>query len=136
MIRPINKDIFSLGRKSVPADKNDINVIADLKDTLAAHREECVGMAANMIGVNKNIIIVDIGYINMIMINPKIIRAIKPYTHEEGCLSLDGKRSVKRFKEIDVSYEDEKFNKCQSHFSGIVACIIQHEIDHCNGVII
>ena len=136
MIRPINKDILSLGRKSLPADKNDADVIADLKDTLLAHKEECVGMAANMIGIHKCIIIVNIGISNMVMINPKIMRAFKPYNTEEGCLSLNGSRPTKRFGEIEVSYQNESFESCKKRFSGFTAQIIQHEIDHCSGVII
>ncbi len=136
MIRNINRDILSLGIKSDKATPDDLPVIADLKDTLAANADRCVGMAANMIGVHKNIIIVHIGISDMIMVNPVIVKKAKPYETEEGCLSLDGVRAVKRFQEIEVTFEDEKFVKRRRKFSGLIAQIIQHEIDHCSGIII
>ena len=136
MIRPINRDILSLGIRSEKATKLDVNVITDLKDTLAAHSLECVGMAANMIGERKRIIIVSVGISNMIMVNPEIVSKSKPFQTEEGCLSLDGVRKTERFKEIEVEFEDESFKKQRRKFSGFTAQIIQHEIDHCNGVII
>ena len=136
MIRPINRDVLSLGIRSEKATKLDVNVITDLKDTLAAHSLECVGMAANMIGERKRIIIVSVGISNMIMVNPEIVSKSKPFQTEEGCLSLDGVRKTERFKEIEVEFEDESFKKQRRKFSGFTAQIIQHEIDHCNGVII
>lgn len=136
MIRNINRDILSLGIKPDKATPDDLPVIADLKDTLAANADRCVGMAANMIGVHKNIIIVHIGISDMIMVNPVIVKKAKPYETEEGCLSLDGVRAVKRFQEIEVTFEDEKFVKRRRKFSGFIAQIIQHEIDHCSGIII
>ena len=136
MIRKINKDLLSLGRKSLPADESDIETINDLKDTLEAHRRECVGMAANMIGVMKSIIIVNIGVSDLIMINPVIKKARKPFMTEEGCLSIDGVRKVKRFMEIEVEFLDESFTTQRRAFSGFTAQIIQHETDHCSGVII
>ncbi len=136
MIRPINRDVLSLGIRSEKATKLDVNVITDLKDTLAAHSLECVGMAANMIGERKCIIIVSVGISNMIMVNPEIVSKSKPFQTEEGCLSLDGVRKAERFKEIEVEFEDESFKKQRRKFSGFTAQIIQHEIDHCNGVII
>ena len=136
MIRNINRDILSLGIKPDKATPDDLPVIADLKDTLAANADRCVGMAANMIGVHKNIIIVHIGISDMIMVNPVIVKKAKPYETEEGCLSLDGVRAVKRFQEIEVTFEDEKFVKRRRKFSGLIAQIIQHEIDHCSGIII
>ncbi len=136
MVRQINKDVLSLGRKSVKADAGDAPVIRDLKDTLAAYSQECVGMAANMIGVHKNIIIVNVGLTNMIMINPVIVKKAKPFDAQEGCMSLDGVRDVKRWREIEVTFEDESFKKQRRCFEGFTAQIIQHEIDHCQGVII
>ena len=136
MVRQINKDVLSLGRKSVKADAGDAPVIRDLKDTLAAYSQECVGMAANMIGVHKNIIIVNVGLTNMIMINPVIVKKAKPFDAQEGCMSLDGVRDVKRWREIEVTFEDESFKKQRRWFEGFTAQIIQHEIDHCQGVII
>lgn len=136
MIQPINKDLFILGRRSEKASAMDADVIKDLKDTLAAHADSCVGMAANMIGVNKCIIIVNIGISNMIMANPKIVKQSKPFETQEGCLSLEGVRTVKRFREIEVEFEDESFVRRRRKFSGFTAQIIQHEIDHCSGIII
>ena len=136
MVRNINKNVLLLGRKSEPASKLDSAVITDLKDTLKAHSGECVGMAANMIGEFKRIIIVSIGEIDMIMINPVICSKKLPFDTQEGCLSLEGVRTVKRFREINVEYLDEGFIKRKRKFSGFTAQIIQHEIDHCDGIII
>ena len=136
MIRNINKDVLTLGIKSNKATEDDLPVIVDLKDTLMANADRCVGMAANMIGVHKNIIIVHIGISDMIMVKPVIVKKAKPFETKEGCLSLEGLRDVKRFEEIEVIFEDEKFVKRRRKFSGFTAQIIQHEIDHCNGIII
>lgn len=136
MIKPIVKDIFFLGQKSEPATPDDKQVITDLMDTLAAHREGCVGMAANMIGAKKRIIIVNIGLIDMIMVNPVIVSKDGPYQTEEGCLSLTGVRPTTRYENIEVTYQDQHFNTYTRKFSGWTAQIIQHEIDHCDGIII
>lgn len=136
MIRKICKDIMILQRRSIDADINDKQVIIDLKDTLNANKDICVGMAANMIGVNKNIIIVSLGFLPLIMVNPKIISKKGSYEVKEGCLSLAGERSAIRHKEIEVSYLDENFNKKTNKYTGFIAQIIEHEIDHTLGVLI
>ena len=109
MVKPLVKDILFLGQKSVPATQLDMNVVNDLRDTLAANRERCVGMAANMIGVNKAIIAVNMGFMNVAMFNPKIVKRNGKYETEEGCLSLDGVRKCVRYQEIEVEYEDINF---------------------------
>lgn len=136
MIKPINKDRMSLSIPSDPATKNDLPVVTDLLDTLTAHKKDCVGMAANMIGVNKQIIAVNVGMINVPMINPKIVQKAKPYDVKEGCLSLTGERETTRYEEIEVTFEDMNFQKHTQKFNGFVAEIIQHEIDHFSGTLI
>ncbi len=136
MVKSIVKDILFLGQKSVPSTPEDKQVAQDLKDTLAAHQEECVGMAANMIGYKKRTIIVSMGFINMIMNNPVMISRSGEYDTEEGCLSLTGTRPCKRYKEIEVRYQDENFVEKTQKFSGFTAQIIQHEMDHLEGIII
>ena len=136
MIRPIIKDALFLGQKSVPATPDDIPVADDLLDTLRAHSAECVGMAANMIGVKKRIIVVDLGEMAMEMFNPRIISHSVPYEAVEGCLSHYGARSVTRYKNIKVEWKTRSFQTRTQTFTGNIAQIIQHEIDHCNGVII
>ena len=136
MIRPIVKDILFLGQKSEPATKQDLSVGEDLQDTLQANRDRCVGMAANMIGVKKKIIIVNMGMINVVMYNPAIIRKDTPYETEEGCLSLPGVRKTIRFQNIEVEYLDAGWKKHRQKYSGWTAQIIQHEIDHCDGILI
>lgn len=136
MIKSIVKDILFLGQKSIPSTPEDKQVAQDLKDTLAAHQEECVGMAANMIGYKKRTIIVSMGFINMIMNNPVMISRSGEYDTEEGCLSLTGTRPCKRYKEIEVRYQDENFVEKTQKFSGFTAQIIQHEMDHLEGIII
>lgn len=136
MVRPIMKDIFFLGQKSEPATEADAAVIQDLLDTLQANRAHCVGMAANMIGVRKNIIVVNMGIVNVAMVNPVITKKAQPYETEEGCLSLTGVRKTTRYKEIEVEYQDRNFNKQKQKYSGWIAQIIQHECDHLNGIII
>ena len=136
MVKPIMKDIFFLGQKSEPATKADLQVGKDLMDTLAANREGCVGMAANMIGVNKRIIAVNMGFVNIAMLNPMIVSKKEPYEAEEGCLSLKGVRKTTRYQEIEVEYEDIHFKKQHQKYKGWVAQIIQHEVDHCEGIII
>ncbi|MDO5133922.1 MAG: peptide deformylase [Eubacteriales bacterium] len=136
MIRPIVKDILFLGRKSEPATIQDLPVGQDLQDTLQANRDRCVGMAANMIGVKKKIIIVNIGLINVVMYNPVIVRRDTPYETEEGCLSLSGVRKTIRFQNIEVEYLDAGWKKHRQKYSGWTAQIIQHEIDHLSGILI
>ena len=136
MVRTIVKDIFFLGQKSEPATKSDISVGKDLQDTLEVNRAGCVGMAANMIGVKKNIIVVAVGPFQFAMINPKITKKSGVFETEEGCLSLDGVRPCKRYKEIEVDYLDQDFKEQHGKYSGWTAQIIQHEIDHCKGIVI
>ena len=136
MIRPIVKDILFLGQKSEPATKQDLAVGQDLQDTLQANRDRCVGMAGNMIGVKKRVIIVNMGMINVVMYNPAIIRKDTPYETEEGCLSLPGVRKTIRFQNIEVEYLDAGWKKHRQKYSGWTAQIIQHEIDHFEGKII
>ena len=136
MIREICKDVLFLGRKAEPATPDDLPVAADLLETLAYHKEGCVGMAANMIGVNKRIIAFDNDGQYMVMFNPEILRKTGPYDTEEGCLSLTGVRPVKRWKTIKVQWQNEQFQTRIKNFTGWTAEIIQHEIDHCEGIII
>ena len=136
MIRPIVKDELFLAQKSEDANKEDASIIEDLIDTLRANIEECVGMAANMIGVKKNIIVVAAGPFQFAMINPVITKKSGAYQTEEGCLSLEGVRPCKRYQEIEVDYLDQSFKKQHGKYSGWTAQIIQHEIDHCNGIVI
>lgn len=136
MIRPIMKDEKFLAQKSIPATKSDLAVVEDLMDTLRANLEGCVGMAANMIGVKKRIIVFAIGEMIVPMINPVIVKKEKSYVTEESCLSLVGFRETTRYEIIEVEYLDKQFNKQKGTFNGFVAQIIQHEIDHCNGIII
>lgn len=136
MVKEIVRDVFFLGQKSVPATKADLQVGRDLQDTLRANRERCVGMAANMIGVKKNIIIVNIGFLDVVMFNPVIIAKSEPYQTEEGCLSLDGVRPTLRYQNIEVEYYDFAWKKHRSTYSGWTAQIIQHEVDHLSGRII
>lgn len=136
MIRPIIKDKFLLGRKSREATAADLPIAQDLLDTLQAHREECVGMAANMIGQSVRIIAFHIGGAPMLMLNPEILKAEKPFETEEGCLSLSGVRKTTRYETIRVRFQNEKMQMRQKVYSGWTAQIIQHEIDHCNGILI
>jgi len=136
MIKPIMKDIFFLNQKSEIATEADVQVIQDLLDTLKANEEGCVGLAANMIGVKKRIIAIHMGLFNLPMINPIIVSKSGPYEAEEACLSLTGVRTTTRYKEIEVAYQDIDFKKQKSSYSGWIAQIIQHEVDHCNGIVI
>lgn len=136
MIRDICKDEAFLARKAEPAAADDLGTARDLLDTLAAHKEGCVGMAANMIGVNKRIIVFDDDGKYQVMFNPVIVKRDRPYEAEEGCLSLTGRRKVKRFQTIKVQWQNEKFQTRLKTFTGWTAEIIQHEIDHCEGVLI
>lgn len=130
------KDETFLAQKSASATNMDLYIGQDLKDTLTFYADSCVGMAANMIGYLKNIIIFSIGPVQIIMYNPKITKKSKPYKTKEGCLSLQGERETTRYENITVEYQDETFKKRKQNYSGFVAQIIQHEIDHCNGIII
>lgn len=136
MVREIMKDIAFLSQKAEPATPEDLPVAADLLETLQAHKAGCVGMAANMIGENKRIIAFDNEGEYMIMFNPKIIKRSGLYEAEEGCLSLSGTRRAKRWKSIKVQYQNGKFQTRYKTFTGWTAQIIQHEIDHCEGVLI
>ena len=136
MIRPIMKDVLFLSQKSQPATPEDKQVAFDLLDTLKAHEDGCVGMAANMIGVKKNIIAVNMGFMNVVMFNPVIIKRNGQFETEEGCLSLTGVRKCSRYKEIEVEYQDINFQKKRQKFEGWTAQIIQHEVDHLDGKII
>ena len=136
MVRPIVRDVLFLGQKSVPATKADLPVAQDLQDTLNANREKCVGMAANMIGVKKRIIIVNMGLSNVVMFNPTITKKKDPYETEEGCLSLTGTRETTRYQTIELEYTDSEWKRHKRSFSGWTAQIIQHECDHLDGIII
>ena len=136
MIQKIVRDVFFLGQKSVLAQPEDTLVGKDLQDTLRANQDRCVGMAANMIGVRKRIIIVNMGIMNVVMYNPVIVRKDSPYETEEGCLSLEGVRKTTRYQNIEVEYFDTSWKKRRQKYSGWTAQIIQHEVDHLDGVII
>lgn len=136
MIQPIMRNELFLNQKSEPATKVDKQVVQDLLDTLKANEEHCVGMAANMIGVKKRIIVVNMGFVNVPMLNPVIVKKSGAYETEESCLSLTGSRKTTRYQEIEVEYLDAGFTKQKQKFSGWIAQIIQHEVDHCDGIII
>ena len=136
MIKPIVRDVLFLGQKSDPATKEDLQVGQDLQDTLKANADRCVGMAANMIGIKKRVIIVNMGFLNVVMYNPIIVKKDSPYETEEGCLSLDGVRKTTRYRNIEVEYFDNAWKKHRREYSGWTAQIIQHEVDHLAGVII
>ena len=136
MIRDIMKDETFLSQKAEPATPDDLPVAQDLLDTLAAHKDGCVGMAANMIGVPKRIIVFDNEGKYMVMFNPEIIKKSGPYEAEEGCLSLTGTRRAKRWQSIKVQYQNERFQTRFKTFTALAAQIIQHEIDRCEGIII
>lgn len=136
MVKKITRDPMFLAQKSVDATEADKQVIADLLDTLRANLDHCVGMAANMIGVSKNIIVVAAGPFQFAMINPVIAKKTGAFQTEEGCLSLDGVRPCTRYKEIEVDYLDTNFKKQHGKYIGWTAQIIQHEVDHCNGIVI
>ncbi len=137
MERPIVKDILFLKRKSAPATEADLGTVKDLADTLAANRGICAGLAANMIGVSRRIIIAATPLAPLIMLNPVIVsHSEESYFAEEGCLSLTGTRKVRRYERIEVEYQDTGFKKHKASFSGFTAQIIQHETDHLDGIII
>ena len=136
MIRPIMRDPLFLGRKSAPATEADRQIMTDLLDTLRANLDKCVGMAANMIGEHKRVIAFCNGPLQMIMVNPRITAKSGPYDAEEGCLSLAGVRKTRRYQRITVEYQDQLFQPRTGSFAGFTAQIIQHEIDHCDGLLI
>lgn len=136
MIQPIMHDPVFLAQPSAPATAEDRQVAQDLLETLIAHADGCVGMAANMIGVCKRIIVFDNEGSYMTMFNPEIVKCAQPYETEEGCLSLSGKRRIKRYRSIKVRYRNEAFQTRLKTFRDWPAQIIQHEIDHCNGILI
>lgn len=136
MVKEIVRDTFFLQIKSEPATQADLQTARDLLDTLAAHKDGCVGMAANMIGVAKRIIAFDDCGKYTVMFNPEIVKCSGAFDAEEGCLSLAGTRKTKRFKSIKVSYFNESFQPRIKTYTGFTAQIIQHEIDHCNGILI
>ena len=136
MIREICRDETFLAQKAAPATADDLATAQDLLDTLTAHKDGCVGMAANMIGVCKRIIAFDNDGTYMVMFNPVIIRQSGPYEAQEGCLSLSGVRKTKRFQTIKVQWQNEQFQTRLKTFTGWTAEIIQHEIDHCEGILI
>ena len=136
MIREICRDETFLSQKAAPATADDLATAQDLLDTLTAHKDGCVGMAANMIGVCKRIIAFDNEGTYMVMFNPVIVRQSGPYEAQEGCLSLTGVRKTKRFQTVKVQWQNEKFQTRLKTFTGWTAEIIQHEIDHCEGIVI
>lgn len=136
MIRDICKDEAFLSQKAETATPDDIQIASDLLETLEHHKDGCVGMAANMIGIQKRIIVFDNEGTYMVMFNPEIIKKSGPYDAEEGCLSLTGTRPAKRWKTIKVRWQNEMFQERLKTFTGWTAQIIQHEIDHCEGIII
>ncbi len=136
MVKPICKDVLILSQKAEPATKADMQVVQDLLDTLKANEAGCVGMAANMIGVKKRIIAVHMGFMNVPMINPVIVKKSGAYETEEGCLSLVGVRPTTRYQDIEVEYFDQNWKKQRNKYTGWIAQIIQHECDHLEGRII
>ena len=136
MIREICKDTDFLAKKAELATLEDLPIANDLLETLEYHRDGCVGMAANMIGVCKRIIAVEDGAHYLVMFNPQILKKSDPYTAEEGCLSLSGTRTAKRWRSIKVRWQNERFQERVKTFTGWTAQIIQHEIDHCDGILI
>ena len=136
MIKQIIRDPIFLGIKSEEATKADMDVANDLKDTLMANRERCVGMAANMIGIRKRVIIANAGIGDIIMFNPVIVKKEGAFETEEGCLSLDGVRKTTRYQTIEVEFTDMSWKRQKQKYSGFLAQIIQHECDHLEGIVI
>ena len=136
MVREICRDEAFLSQRAEPATKDDFGTAQDLLDTLLAHKDGCVGMAANMIGVNKRIIAFDNDGAYLVMLNPVIVRQSELYEAEEGCLSLNGTRKTKRFRSIKVQWQNKMLQTRLKTFTGWTAEIIQHEIDHCEGILI
>lgn len=136
MEKPIVRDVFFLSQKSTPVTPDDLACVRDLIDTFNAHRQHCAGMAANMIGFSKRAIIAADDKMTLVMLNPMIIAKKHPYETSEGCLSLDGQRKTTRFREITVTYQDLSFRKHTHKYTGFTAQVLQHEIDHLDGIII
>ena len=136
MVRQIVRDTFFLSQKSAPATQADRAVVQDLLDTVRANQAHCAGMAANMIGYHKRIIAFNAGPLAVALINPEIVRREQPYETEEGCLSLTGVRRTTRYQTIEVSYLDQSFKPRRQVYTGWIAQVIQHEIDHCDGILI
>ena len=136
MIKPITKYILFLQQKSQEASQADLSIGQDLQDTLLAHRDACVGLAANMIGVQKRVIIVSLGFGHLVLYNPVLISKAKPYKTEESCLSLKGSRPTTRYEDIVIRYRNQDWQEVTMPFTGFTAQIIQHELDHLEGVII
>jgi len=136
MVKPIVKDVLFLSRKSSSLTADELYVVKDLRETYRAHKDTCAGMAANMIGYNKTVLILGFGTSNLIMINPLIKSKTGKYTVQEGCLSLSGTREAVRYETIKVEYFDERFRRHTDTFSGFYAQVIQHEIDHFSGILI
>ena len=136
MVKPIMKDVFFLGQKSELATKADLQIGKNLQDTLRANRAGCVGMAANMIGVKKRVIIVNMGFVDVVMFNPVLLSKDTPYEAEEGCLSLSDVRKTTRYENIEVEYYDMNWKKQRQKLSGWPAQICQHELDHLEGILI
>ena len=136
MVQPIMRDPVFLAQPSAPATAADLPAAADLLETLMAHRDGCVGMAANMIGLHKRIIAFEDGDGYTLMFNPEIVKRSDPYQTEEACLSLEGVRPAKRYRSIKVQYQNDRFQTRYKTYTGWTAQIIQHEIDHCNGILI
>ena len=136
MVRPVIRDPLILAQPSSPAAKTDLQAALDLMETLEANQDRCVGMAANMIGIHKRIIAVRDGMVQFVMFNPVITKREGAFEAEEGCLSLNGTRRTTRYQTITVTYQDQLFRKRTGVYRGWVAQIIQHEIDHCDGILI
>ncbi|MDC2841774.1 peptide deformylase [Limosilactobacillus mucosae] len=136
MIKPICRNLQILSQKARPAGKQDIPLAKDLLETLAAHSADCVGMAANMIGAPVNIIAVSLGPVSVAMLNPRLIAKKTPYQTKEGCLSLVGQRPATRYQQIVIEYQDLNWQPQSLSLTGFAAEAVQHEIDHCNGIII
>ena len=136
MIKEIIKDEFFLKQKSKECTKEDTYIAQELLETIQAYKDQCVGMAANMIGFSKRIIAISDNGKYILMFNPEIVKAYGEYETEEGCLSLDGERKTKRYKTVTVKYANDKFKTVTRTFTNFTAQIIQHEIDHCNGILI
>ena len=136
MVCNIIRDVIFLSQKAEPATEADRQIAVNLLDTLKANEERCVGLAANMIGEKKAIIAVNMGIVNVAMLNPVIVKKSGPFETEEGCLSLTGVRRTRRYKEIEVEYQDKDMKKHTQKFNGWISEIIQHEMDHLEGILI
>ncbi|VTS21984.1 peptide deformylase [Streptococcus pseudoporcinus] len=136
MIRQIVKDPFFLQQISKQATKEDLSIGKDLQDTLSFHREHCLGLAANMIGESKRVIIISIGFVDLLMFNPKLVKKTKPYVTEESCLSLSGNQKTQLYQKITVEYLDLNWRKKSLSLNGLAAQICQHELDHLDCILI